>query len=108
KGVGIQIQLDEETQMIKVVTPLEGTPAQKAGIRKDDLIKKINGQSAVGISLNQAVDLITGPSDTNVTLTIERNQPDKAAGAPDLTQELDFKLVRTLIPQPSVKGWRRT
>ena len=57
KGVGVQIQMDEETQMIKVVTPLEGTPAMRAGVRSGDLIKKIDGKSAVGISLNQAVDL---------------------------------------------------
>lgn len=96
-GVGIQIQLDDESQMIKVVTPLEGTPAQRAGIQKDDLIKKINGQSAVGISLNQAVDLITGPRDSAVTLTIER------AGT-----EMEFSMSRTRIEQVSVKGWRRT
>ncbi|MBX3385450.1 MAG: S41 family peptidase [Phycisphaeraceae bacterium] len=95
-GVGIQIQLDDETQMIKVVTPLEGTPAQRAGIQKDDLIKKINGQSAVGISLNQAVDLITGPSNTRVTLSVER------AG-----EEIEFTLNRARIEQVSVKGWRR-
>ncbi|MEZ6318948.1 MAG: PDZ domain-containing protein [Phycisphaerales bacterium] len=54
-GVGIQIQLDE-LQNIKVVTPLEGTPAQQAGVRADDIIKKVNGLSAVGLGLDQAVE----------------------------------------------------
>lgn len=96
QGVGIQIQMDTEKQMIKVVTPLEGTPAQRAGIQRDDLIKKINGQSAVGISLDQAVDLITGPENTNVTVTVQRGEED-----------MDFELTRAVIPIHSVKGWKR-
>lgn len=106
RGVGVQIQLDEETQMIKVVTPLEGTPAQRAGIRAGDLIKKIEGQSAVGISLNQAVDLITGPTDSAVTITMERKAGEDGEGK-QITQDIDFKLARAVIPLASVKGWKR-
>lgn len=106
-GVGIQIQMDDETQMIKVVTPLEGTPAQQAGIKAGDLIKKINGQSAVGISLNQAVDQITGHANSNVTITVERETGKTDEKGDKLTEDLDFPLVRRTIPQPSVKGWRR-
>src|SRR5262249_11719489 len=87
---------DEESQLIKVVTPLEGTPAQRAGIRTGDLIKRIDGSSALGLTTGQAVDLITGDPDTRVTLTIERPGED-----------LDFPLVRTHIPLHSIKGWRR-
>ncbi len=108
RGVGVQIQMDDESQMIKVVTPLEGTPAQRAGIRTGDLIKKINGQSAVGISLNQAVDLITGPVDTTVTMTMERKSEQPEEAGKDITQDIDFKLARAVIPIDSVKGWRRT
>lgn len=107
RGVGVQIQLDDETQMIKVVTPLEGTPAQRAGIKTGDLIKKINGQSAVGISLNQAVDLITGPVDSNVTITMERKTGQQDPDGKDISQDIDYKLVRAVIPLASVKGWRR-
>ncbi len=108
RGVGVQIQMDDETQMIKVVTPLEGTPAQRAGIRTGDLIKKINGQSAIGISLNQAVDLITGPVDTTVVMTMERKSEKTDENNKDVTQDIDFKLARAVIPIDSVKGWRRT
>lgn len=100
-GVGIQIQLDE-LQNIKVVTPLEGTPAQQAGIRADDIIKKVNGLSAVGLGLDQAVEVITGPPDTSVTLTVERKDQET-----DEAQELEFTLVRKHIDLPSVKGWRK-
>jgi carboxyl-terminal processing protease len=107
KGVGIQIQLDEATQMIKVVTPLEGTPAQRAGVKSGDFIKKINGQSAAGISTQQAVDLITGEPNTPVTLTMERIVGKDEDGK-DITQDIDFHLVRAVIPLASVKGWKRT
>ncbi len=69
-GVGIQIQSDEDGSL-KVVSPLEDTPAYKAGIKPDDIITHINGKSAKGISLNQAVRTITGPSGTMVTLTVK-------------------------------------
>lgn len=101
-GVGIQIQLDE-LMNITVVTPLEGTPAQRAGIRAGDIIKKVDGMSAVGFTLDQAVEVITGPADTKVTLTIERE--GEAEGEP-VTK--DFTLVRKRIDLPTVKGWEKT
>jgi carboxyl-terminal processing protease len=106
RGVGVQIQLDDETQMIKVVSPLEGTPAQRAGIKSNDMIKKIDGKSAVGISLNQAVDLITGPVDSTVTMTMERKTEKTDPEGHQITQDIDFKLARKEIDLPSVKGWR--
>ena len=101
-GVGIQIQLDE-TQNIKVVTPLEGTPAQRAGVRSDDVIKKINGISAVGLELNQAVEIITGPANTSVEITVERTDPET-----DRVSEVTFNLTRQRIDLPSVTGWEKT
>ena len=96
-GVGVQIQLDEGRNL-KVVTPLEGTPAQRAGVKKDDIIRKVDGEQTLGITLLQAVDRITGPSGTKVRLSIER------AGVEGL---LEFDLTRTEIPIYTVKGWRR-
>ena len=68
-GVGIQIQLDEDGSL-KVVSPLEDSPAYKAGIKAGDVVEKINGKNAKGISLNQAVKTITGPKGTTVVLTV--------------------------------------
>jgi carboxyl-terminal processing protease len=100
-GIGVQIQLDE-LQNIKIVTPLEGTPAQRAGMRSDDLIKAIDGKTAVGLGLDQAVELITGPRDTKVDITVERMGDD---GEPF---EKVFTIVRQKIDLPSVKGWSKT
>ncbi len=105
-GVGIQIQLDELLN-IEVVTPLEGTPAQRAGIRSGDIIKKVDGRSAVGFTLNQAVEVITGPANTKVVLTIERENEDATEGEPE-TITKEFTVVRKRIDLPTVKGWEKT
>jgi len=99
-GVGIQIQLDEMMN-IEIVTPLEGTPAQRAGIRTGDVIKSVDGISAVGLSLDQAIEVITGPAGTPVTLGVERKQEDGSLA------ELEFELARAKVDLPSVKGWRK-
>ena len=104
-GVGVQIELDP-LQNIRIVTPLDGTPAQKAGLRTGDLIKKVDGVSTIGFTLDQAVDVITGPDDTQVVLTVEREQPKAEGGYEHI--EKDFKLHRARIEVATVKGWRRT
>ncbi len=99
-GVGIQIEMDD-FQNIKVVTPLEGTPAQRAGVQAGDLIKKVDGHSTVGFTLDQAVEVITGPRNTTVTLTIERGEEENR-------REIEFVLNRERIELPTVRGWHKT
>ncbi|HSI36885.1 MAG TPA: S41 family peptidase [Tepidisphaeraceae bacterium] len=93
-GVGIQIQSDDDGSL-RVVSPLEDSPGYKAGIKAGDIITKINGKNAKGISLNQAVKNITGKPFTKVNLTIR-----SADGA---TRDLD--IVRQTIKVASIKGW---
>lgn len=104
-GVGIRIQLDE-LQNITIVTPLTGTPAQRAGLESDDIIKKVDGISAVGLGLDQAVEVITGPPNTDVTLTVER-MVEVEDGVEEL-REFEYTITRAKIDLPSVKGWSRT
>ncbi len=93
-GVGIQIQLDEEGGL-KVASPLEDSPAYKAGISAGDVITHINGKNAKNISLMQAVRTITGKSGTKVTLTVR---------SPDATTK-EYTIERKTIKVASIKGW---
>jgi carboxyl-terminal processing protease len=104
-GVGIQIEMDP-LYNIKVVTPLDGTPASRAGVRPGDLIKRINDQSTEGFTIDQAVDVITGPINTPVKLTVER-QVTKESGETEKV-EIDYQLTRAEIEEATVKGWRRS
>ncbi|QYU68251.1 PDZ domain-containing protein [Leptolyngbya sp. 15MV] len=98
-GVGVQIEQDP-LQNIRVVTPIEGTPAQRAGIQRDDIIKKVNGNSTVGFTLDQAVDNITGPKGTPVTITVEREVLGEDGQS--TRKEIEFRLVRDEVPIQAV------
>jgi carboxyl-terminal processing protease len=107
-GVGIQIEYDE-TSNVRVVSPLEGTPAQRAGIHPGDVLKKVDGRVIFGLSLDQAVDVITGPAGSDVTLTMVRKHPDQKDEKGEVkTEELEFRLARTVIKVPTAKGWSRS
>ncbi|MBN1489843.1 MAG: PDZ domain-containing protein, partial [Phycisphaerae bacterium] len=95
-GVGIQITL--ENRVLKVISPLEDTPAYEAGIQPGDVITKVDGETTVGISIDQAVRRITGPVLTNVVLTIRR------AG---VEEEFDVSIQRDRIKIRTVKGVSR-
>jgi carboxyl-terminal processing protease len=68
-GVGIELGFDKDKHMV-VIAPLDGTPAQKAGIQAGDIIVKINGKDSSNITLPDAVNMIRGPQGTTVTLQI--------------------------------------
>ncbi|MDF0552835.1 carboxyl-terminal processing protease CtpC [Kamptonema sp. UHCC 0994] len=85
-GVGIQLTQDEKTKKLVVISPIEDTPAFQAGILAKDIITKIDGKSTEGMDTTQAVNLIRGPINSQVTLTILREN-----------KEIDFKLKRAKI-----------
>ena len=85
-GVGIQISKEEETEDIVVVSPIEATPAYEAGLLSGDIITSIDGNSTEGMELNDAVNLIRGPVNSSVVLSVDREG-----------KALDFELTRARI-----------
>jgi len=92
EGVGMEIGIRKG--QLQVIAPLEGTPAQKAGLRSGDKIIKINDTPTADLTVDEAVNLIRGPKGTEVTLTIFREEWGK-------TEEI--KIVRDVIEVPSLK-----
>jgi carboxyl-terminal processing protease len=90
-GIGVSITLKDG--FVTVISPIEGTPAYKAGIKAGDRIIKVNGKPTR--DLREAVKLIRGPKGTEVTVTIAREESKKP---------IDFKIIRDVIPVESVKA----
>lgn len=93
-GIGIVITMQEN--MITVISPIEGAPAYKAGIRAGDQIIKVDGEETQAMVLWEAVQKIRGKKGTSVVITIRRK------GLPELT---DFTIVRDIIPLESVRSY---
>lgn len=91
---GIGIEITTKDNVLTVVSPIEGTPAFKAGIKAGDKIVKVEGKSTQGMSLIEAVKKIRGPEGTKVNLTIIRKGAEKP---------LDFSITRGVIPLKSVR-----
>ena len=92
-GLGIEIGM--EAGVVKVISPIEGTPADKAGIKAGDFIVKIGDEQVQGKSLMEAVKLMRGPVETSIDLTVRRKNVKKP---------LNFTIVRKIIEVQSVSS----
>ena len=92
-GLGIEVTQDQG--FVKVVTPIDDTPAAKAGIKTGDYITKVNGESLMGKTLDEAVEMMRGPIGSEVTLTIVRKGEKKP---------LEVKLTRDTIKMKAAHG----
>ncbi len=92
EGVGMEIGIRKGK--LQIIAPLEGTPAQRAGLRAGDIILKIDGKETEGMTLEEAVSLIRGPKGTKVKLTIFREGWEK---------EKEFEIQREIILIPTMK-----
>ena len=92
-GLGIEVSM--ESGVVKVISPIDDTPASRAGIKAGDYIVKIDNTQVQGKSLSEAVELMRGPVGTSIELTIRRRGEKKA---------LNFIIVREIIEIQSVKA----
>ena len=92
---GLGIEVTQEDGYVKVVSPIDGTPADKAGITTGDLIIKVDGKSVNGLTMDQAVDLMRGPIGSEVIITVVRE---------GVTEPFDVSIIRDTIKVAAVKG----
>jgi carboxyl-terminal processing protease len=92
-GLGIEVGMEDG--FVKVVSPIDDTPAQKAGVRSGDLIIRLDDTAVKGLSLNEAVKLMRGAPGTDITLTIVREGTERP---------LQIKLTRAVIKVNSVRS----
>ena len=92
-GLGIEVTM--ESGVVKVISPIDDTPASRAGIKAGDYIVKIDENQVQGRSLSEAVDLMRGPVGSSIELTIRRRGEKKA---------LTFNIIREIIEIKSVKA----
>jgi len=92
-GLGIEVTM--ENGFVKVVAPIDDTPAQRAGLKPGDLITRLDDKPVKGMSLSEAVDVMRGKPDTEIKLTVIRDGE---------TKPLEFVLTRAVIKITSVKS----
>ncbi len=91
---GLGIEVTQEEGFVKVVSPIDGTPAAEAGIQSGDFITHVDGESLLGLTLDQAVEMMRGPVGSEIVITIAREGTD---------QPFDVTIVRDTITIAAVK-----
>jgi carboxyl-terminal processing protease len=92
---GLGIEVTQEDGYVKVVSPIDGTPADKAGMQTNDIITQVNGATVLGLTMDQAVDLMRGPIGSEVVITVVRE---------GVADPFDVSIIRETIKVAAVKG----
>lgn len=96
---GLGIEVTQENGLIKVVSPIDDTPAQKAGVLPGDMITHLDGDPVMGKSLQESIEKMRGAPNTNIVLTIRR-------GADNAAKTFDLKITRAVIKTRVVRSRR--
>ncbi len=92
---GLGIEVTQEDGWVKVVTPMDGTPAFNAGIEAGDFITQVNGESLLGLTLSEAVNLMKGPVGSEIIITIVRDGVDEPFDVSIVRDTIKLTAVRT-------------
>lgn len=90
-GIGVTVELSQQTGLVTVVSPIKGSPGERAGIRSGDAIIRVDEKEITNMTLNEAVTLIRGPKGTKVKLAVKRE---------GVAEPLEFTITRDTITQP--------
>ena len=104
--IGIGIEMAMEEGMVKVVSPIEGSPAFRAGMKSGDLITKIDDTLVKGLTVDQAVKRMRGEPNTKVVLTIFRKSESRSFPVTIIREEIRTQSVRSKIMEPGY-AWLR-
>jgi carboxyl-terminal processing protease len=104
--VGVGIEITQEEGVVKVVSPIEGSPADRAGLKTNDLITKIDETIVKGLSMNDAVKRMRGEPNTKVVLTIFRKDESRTFTVTIVREEIKTQSVKARLVQPGY-GWIR-
>lgn len=97
-GLGIEVTMDKG--LVKVIAPIDGTPAHRAGILPNDLIAQLDGEPVFGLTLSEAVDLMRGKKGTPLTLTVLREGEDEPLEIVIVRATIKIRAVRSRIEGP--------
>ena len=106
KFVGLGIEVGMEDGYVKVISPIEDSPAYRAGIKSGDLITRLDTTPVKGMTLDQAVKRMRGEPNTKITLTIARKEEDKPVIITIIRQEIRVQSVKTKMVEPGY-AWLR-
>lgn len=106
KFVGVGIEITQEEGLVKVVSPIEGSPAFRAGLKTNDLITKIDDTAVKGLSLNDAVKRMRGEPNTKVLLNIYRKDENRTFPVTITREEIKQQSVRGKVIEPGY-AWIR-
>ncbi len=106
KFVGVGIEITQEDGLVKIVSPIEGSPAFRAGLKTNDLITKIDDTAVKGLTLNEAVKRMRGEPATKVLLTIYRKDENRTFPVTIVREEIKQQSVRGKVIEPGY-AWIR-
>ena len=104
--VGVGIEIGMEDGLVKVVSPIEGSPAFRAGMKAGDLITRIDDTAVKGLTMDQAVKRMRGEPQTKVTLTVFRKAESRTFPVTITREEIRVQSVRARLVEPGY-GWLR-
>ncbi|CAH2599387.1 Carboxyl-terminal protease [Rhodovastum atsumiense] len=105
---GLGIEVTQDNGFIKVISPIDDTPASKAGIKAGDLILALDGQTVQGLSLNEAVDKMRGPPNSKIKLTIRREGNDAPLEVGLTREVIHIQVVKSRLEQGDIAYLRVT
>jgi carboxyl-terminal processing protease len=103
---GLGIEVTQDNGFIKVISPIDDTPASRAGIKAGDIITSLDGKTVQGLSLNDAVDKMRGPPNSKIQLTIKREGVDKPIEVPLTREVIHIQVVKSRM-EPDDIGYVR-